>query len=74
MTIKCEFPLTEAKKHFPEIVRHVEAARVEVRLMRHGKPVAKIVPVDPVSTVDVNLPDWASELRRLHAEYILAQP
>jgi len=72
MTIKDELPLTEAKKHFLEIVRQVEAAGVEVALLRRGKPVAKIVPIGS-GTSGSGGQEWADELRKLHGETVLSE-
>lgn len=44
--------LFEAKTHFSELVARAEQGE-EVIITRHNKPVAKIVPMGEVGTVDV---------------------
>ena len=53
----------EAKSHFSELVERVRDESAIVTITRHGKPVARIVPVDAVSP-DRHLADargWLEE-------------
>lgn len=46
--------LAEAKAHLSELVNKAEAGEV-VEILRHGKPAARLVPVNPLEPIDV---DW----------------
>jgi prevent-host-death family protein len=42
--IKSAYALADAKAHLSEILDHVQRTGAEVVVMRHGKPVARLVP------------------------------
>lgn len=54
----------DAKARFSELIRDVEAGQ-EVTITRHGRPVARIVPVAPVEGVGA---EWAERVRALRRE------
>ncbi len=46
--------LAEAKAHLSELVNKAEAGEI-VEIMRHGKPAARLVPVETLEPIDI---DW----------------
>lgn len=53
----------QAKTHFPELLVKVETGE-EVTITRHGKAVARLLPVDPVLKPDLH--EIINELRQFH--------
>lgn len=54
----------DAKARLSELIREVEAG-AEVTITRHGRPVARIVPVAPTEGAGVA---WAERVRALRSE------
>lgn len=52
-----DFATAEAKARFSELLDRAEAGE-ELTIHRHGKPVAKLVPVKPVLTAEERRRSW----------------
>ena len=59
-----EVGLFEAKTHLSRIVDRVEQGE-EIVLTRHGRPVARIVPMARPGLTETEIADLAAELKRL---------
>lgn len=62
-----EFGTAEAKARFAELLARAEAGET-ITIRRHGKPIAKLIPVTPKKTPDDRLRSWEEwkEYRREH--------
>ena len=58
-------PLSEFRANASAMLDLVEKGET-VRIMRHGKPVADLVPVRPEDLAPVKMPSWKRSIEPLH--------
>ena len=58
-------PLSEFRANASAMLDLVEKGET-VRIMRHGKPIADLVPVRPEDQAPVKMPSWKRSIEPLH--------
>lgn len=57
----------DAKAHLSRLLKDVERGE-EITITRHGRPVARLVPVDDASVRERELEDFLADVRALRAQ------